>query len=218
MVWSALLSEEIEKFDWEIGEAVTTLCKDPRKLSEANARLLIETHSEVLSWAYHGTTLTVALINNTQEDLWVANVGDSTVGESADCHFASFRLIVSVQCKHYPVRTPMVPKAGKDYWNCTLQPHLPNISGYQWAILLLRAIFFCVINCSEHWAWCEVCTDFPFTIVIHTFWSTRSYWRLLAQASQLILSSTFLIIANHSLWSLHSWYNQAQQDTTIPHC
>jgi pyruvate dehydrogenase phosphatase len=128
---SALLSEEIEKFDREIGEAVTTLCKDLRKLSEANAQLLIKTHSEVLSRAYHGTTLTVAQIDNTQEDLWVANVGDSTVGESADCHFASFRLIVSLQCKGYPVRTPMVPEVGKDYWNCTLQPHLPNISGYQ---------------------------------------------------------------------------------------
>jgi serine/threonine protein phosphatase PrpC len=132
---SALLNE-IEKFDREIGEAVTALCKDPRKVTEANARLLIETHSEVLSRAYHGTTLTVALINNTQEDLWVANIGDSTVGASADCHFASLRLITSVhdhvkQCKRCPVRTPMVPEAGKDYWNCTLQPHLPNISGYQ---------------------------------------------------------------------------------------
>jgi len=78
---SALLSEEIEKFDREIGKAVTALCKDPRKLTEAQARLLIEKHAETLSRAYHGTTLTIALTNLTREDLWVAGVGDSTVGE-----------------------------------------------------------------------------------------------------------------------------------------
>ena len=78
---SALLSEEIERFDREIGEAVTILCKDPRKLTGAQARLLIEKHAETLSRAYHGTTLTVALINLTREGLWVAGVGDSTVCE-----------------------------------------------------------------------------------------------------------------------------------------
>jgi pyruvate dehydrogenase phosphatase len=78
---SALISEEIERFDREIGEAVTILCKDPRKLTEAQARLLIEKHAETLSRAYHGTTLTVALINLTREGLWVAGVGDSTVCE-----------------------------------------------------------------------------------------------------------------------------------------
>ncbi|KIM75627.1 hypothetical protein PILCRDRAFT_13408 [Piloderma croceum F 1598] len=79
---SALLSEEIERFDREIGEAVTTLCKDPRKLMEAQARLLVEKHAETLSRAYHGTTLTFALINLTREGLWVAWVGDLTVSLS----------------------------------------------------------------------------------------------------------------------------------------
>jgi pyruvate dehydrogenase phosphatase len=78
---SALLSDEIERFDREIGEAVTALCKDPRMLTEAQARLLVEKHAETLSRAYHGTTLTVALTNITREALWVAGVGDSTVCE-----------------------------------------------------------------------------------------------------------------------------------------
>ena len=78
---SALLGEEIERLDKEIGEAVTALCKDPRKLTEAQARLMIEKHREALSRAYHGTTLTIALINRARESLWVAGVGDSTVGE-----------------------------------------------------------------------------------------------------------------------------------------
>ena len=110
---SALLSEEIEKFDRDIGEVVTALCKDPRKLTEANAQLLIETHSEVLGRAYHGTTLTVALINNTQEDLWVANIGDSTVGASADCHFASLRLITSVRVSAVLCELRWYPKRAK---------------------------------------------------------------------------------------------------------
>src|SRR5258708_38711626 len=63
----ALLGEEIERFDREIGEAVTAICKDPRKLTEAKARLLIEKNVEILSRAYHGTTLTVALTNLTRD-------------------------------------------------------------------------------------------------------------------------------------------------------
>jgi pyruvate dehydrogenase phosphatase len=78
---STLLVEEIEKFDREIGEAVLALCEKPTKLTERQARDLVQNHSEVLSRAYHGTTLTVALVNRTQEAMWLAGVGDSTVGE-----------------------------------------------------------------------------------------------------------------------------------------
>jgi pyruvate dehydrogenase phosphatase len=78
---SALLLEEIEKFDREIGEAVLALCKKPMKLTERQAQNLVQKHSEVLGRAYHGTTLTVALVNCTQEAMWLAGVGDSTVGE-----------------------------------------------------------------------------------------------------------------------------------------
>ena len=78
---SALLLEEIETFDREIGEAVIALCKKPKKLTEGQARDIVEKHSEVLGRAYHGTTLALALVNRTREDLWVAGVGDSTVGE-----------------------------------------------------------------------------------------------------------------------------------------
>jgi pyruvate dehydrogenase phosphatase len=76
-----LLVEEIEKFDREIGEAVLALCKKPTKLTERQAQDLVQKHSEVLSRAYHGTTLTVALVNRTQKAMWLAGVGDSTVGK-----------------------------------------------------------------------------------------------------------------------------------------
>ena len=78
---SRLLHDEIEKFDRGIGEAVLALCKKPKKLTEAQARDLIQAHSEVLSRAYHGTTLTIALVNRAQDAMWLAGVGDSTVGE-----------------------------------------------------------------------------------------------------------------------------------------
>ena len=76
-----LLLEEIETFYREISKAVIALCKKPNKLTKVQARDIVENHSEVLGRAYHGTTLTLALANHTQEDLWLAGVGDSTVGE-----------------------------------------------------------------------------------------------------------------------------------------
>jgi pyruvate dehydrogenase phosphatase len=102
---STLLSEEIEKFDREIGEAVIALCnfKKPMKLTEAQARDLVQKHSEVLSRAYHGTTITIALLNRTQEAVWLAGVGDSTVGEYKQIGFPElahniFRTLSAISC------------------------------------------------------------------------------------------------------------------------
>ena len=100
---STLLSEEIEKFDREIGEAVIALCKKPTKLTEAQARDLVRKHSEVLSRAYHGTTITIALLNRTQETVWLAGVGDSTVGEYEYIEFSEsahkiFQTLPAISC------------------------------------------------------------------------------------------------------------------------
>jgi pyruvate dehydrogenase phosphatase len=78
---SALLSKEIENFDRDIGEAVKRRCRKPQDLTGDQAHLLIQQHSDILSRAYHGTTLIAALVNRTQESLWVAGVGDSTAGK-----------------------------------------------------------------------------------------------------------------------------------------
>jgi pyruvate dehydrogenase phosphatase len=100
---STLLSEQIEKFDREIGEAVIALCKKPTKLTEAQARDLVQKHSEVLSRAYHGTTITIVLLNRTQEAVWLAGVGDSTVGEYQQIEFSEsahniFRTLPAISC------------------------------------------------------------------------------------------------------------------------
>ncbi|KIM71604.1 hypothetical protein PILCRDRAFT_16908 [Piloderma croceum F 1598] len=44
-----------------------------------------------------------------------------------------------------------------------------------------------------------------------------SHRRLLVEVSQFLLDSTFLILADHSLFFLHFWYNQVQQDASICH-
>jgi hypothetical protein len=87
--------EEIEKFGKEIGEAVIALCKDPRKLIEARGRDLIRQHSEVFCNAYHGTTLSITLVNRTQEAMWLAGVGDSTVLEYEHVDYPDFDFLTS---------------------------------------------------------------------------------------------------------------------------
>jgi pyruvate dehydrogenase phosphatase len=48
---SAFLLEEIEKFNRQIGEAVIAICKKPKRLTEGQARELVQKHLEVLSRA-----------------------------------------------------------------------------------------------------------------------------------------------------------------------
>ena len=131
---SALLRDEIEKFDKEIGEAVIALCKKPKKLSEAEARDLVEKHSEVLSRAYHGTTLTLALVNRAQEAMWLAGVGDSTVGEWDWIGLPGFDSQLPMHfkhCQHFHALILTVCEAESDYWTYTLRPRRVNISEYQ---------------------------------------------------------------------------------------
>jgi hypothetical protein len=84
---SALLRQEVMTFDREIGEAVKRICPNPRGVKESKARGLVAQHREILGRAYYGTTLTIALINRTENDMWVAGVGDSTVGQYEQIQF-----------------------------------------------------------------------------------------------------------------------------------
>lgn len=114
----ALLLEEIEKFDRQIGEAVIALCKKPKKITEGQARELVQKHSEVLSRAYHGTTLTIALVNRSQEAMWLAGVGDSTVGKCGLIKLLIFDLSPPTHFGYHQLfhaRMLTVREVGKDY-------------------------------------------------------------------------------------------------------
>ncbi|KAI0359999.1 protein serine/threonine phosphatase 2C [Trametes cingulata] len=79
---TVLLKREIEAFDEAIGGALQSICPKPEQLTEEEARRLIEDHGDVVSRAFEGTTLALALINVDQRFMWAAGVGDSTVGLS----------------------------------------------------------------------------------------------------------------------------------------
>ncbi|PBK90488.1 hypothetical protein ARMGADRAFT_1054450 [Armillaria gallica] len=72
--------KRIYYFDKEIGDAVKELCPDPSLLDDEQARNLIDAHREVFQRAYCGSTLAVALLDNERNHLWIAGLGDSTVG------------------------------------------------------------------------------------------------------------------------------------------
>ncbi|KAK0481148.1 protein serine/threonine phosphatase 2C [Armillaria luteobubalina] len=71
---------QIYYFDKEISNAVKELCPDPSLLDDEQAHDLVDAHRDVFERAYHGSTLAVALVDNEHNDLWVAGLGDSTVG------------------------------------------------------------------------------------------------------------------------------------------
>ncbi|KAK0209516.1 protein serine/threonine phosphatase 2C [Armillaria fumosa] len=75
-----ILVRQIYYFDKEIGDAVRELCPDPSLLDDEQARNLVDTHKDVFERAYCGSTLAVALVDNEHNDLWIAGLGDSTVG------------------------------------------------------------------------------------------------------------------------------------------
>ena len=81
-----MLETEIKTFDKSIGQAVKKLCPNPAGLEEAQARALVEEHSEVLQRAWSGTTLAACLVNITHRFMWAFGVGDSTVGERESFH------------------------------------------------------------------------------------------------------------------------------------
>ena len=78
---SVMLREVIEKYDRSIGEAVKSVCRKPRRLTEEAVRTLIDEHLEILQRAYSGTTLSAVLVNISERLMWAVGVGDSTVGE-----------------------------------------------------------------------------------------------------------------------------------------
>ncbi|KAL1949344.1 hypothetical protein VTO73DRAFT_8225 [Trametes versicolor] len=80
--FTAILKEQIEHFDREIGETLQQLCPTPEKLTEEQARHLIERHKEAIDCAFEGTTLALALVNVDQRFMWAAGLGDSTVALS----------------------------------------------------------------------------------------------------------------------------------------
>ncbi|PBK90489.1 hypothetical protein ARMGADRAFT_1082741 [Armillaria gallica] len=72
-----LLFWRIYYLDREIGISVQNLCPDPSLLDE-EARALVDANIVFLR-AFSGTTLAVALLDEEQDNLWVAGLGDSTV-------------------------------------------------------------------------------------------------------------------------------------------
>lgn len=75
-----ILCRQIYYFDKEIGDAVKELCPDPSMLDDEQARNLIDAHRFVFQRAYCGSTLAVALLDNERNHLWIAGLGDYTVG------------------------------------------------------------------------------------------------------------------------------------------
>ncbi|OJT03704.1 hypothetical protein TRAPUB_5631 [Trametes pubescens] len=78
---TVLLKDEIEMLEKRIGTAVREVCPRPERLTEEQARRLIEEHHDILLRAFSGTTLVFALINVDQHFMWAAGVGDSSIGE-----------------------------------------------------------------------------------------------------------------------------------------
>ncbi|KAK0488225.1 hypothetical protein EDD18DRAFT_1081753, partial [Armillaria luteobubalina] len=75
-----LLRQKIEDFDENIGDAVLNLCSDPSALSYPDAQDLVDANRDVFQRAFSGSTLALALIDEERNNMWVAGLGDSTVG------------------------------------------------------------------------------------------------------------------------------------------
>ncbi|KAG7445558.1 uncharacterized protein BT62DRAFT_896431, partial [Guyanagaster necrorhizus] len=65
--------------DEEIGNAVKNLCSDPFTLNYLQAVALINANKPIFQRAFSGSMLSLALINEEQENMWLAGLGDSTV-------------------------------------------------------------------------------------------------------------------------------------------
>ncbi|KAI0360000.1 protein serine/threonine phosphatase 2C [Trametes cingulata] len=79
---TALLSQEITRFDNAIGEALVKICPQPSELTEEQAKHFIERHKDIVERAFSGTTLAFALVNVPGRFMWAAGVGDSSIGLS----------------------------------------------------------------------------------------------------------------------------------------
>ncbi|KAK0209515.1 hypothetical protein IW262DRAFT_1443026 [Armillaria fumosa] len=74
-----LLFWQIHYFDTEIGDAVLKLCPDPSLLDDDEAQALVDANKDIFQRTFSGTTLSVALLDEERDNLWVAGLGDSTV-------------------------------------------------------------------------------------------------------------------------------------------
>ncbi|KAK0479425.1 protein serine/threonine phosphatase 2C [Armillaria luteobubalina] len=74
-----LLFWQIHYFDMEIGDAVLKLCPDPSLLDDEEAQALVDANKDIFQRAFSGTTLSVAVLDEEQDNLWVAGLGDSTI-------------------------------------------------------------------------------------------------------------------------------------------
>ncbi|KAJ7497505.1 protein serine/threonine phosphatase 2C [Mycena latifolia] len=79
---SDMLSQQINRFDRDIGQAVRNLCDNPDELDATAAQTIVDANFEVLARAHYGSTLAAALIDENGTKIWVASVGDSTAGIS----------------------------------------------------------------------------------------------------------------------------------------
>ncbi|KAG7439669.1 protein serine/threonine phosphatase 2C [Guyanagaster necrorhizus] len=75
-----ILSRQIYYFDKGLGDAIKELCPDPSLLDDEQARNLVNANKDVFQRALSGSTLAIALLDNERNHLWVAGLGDSTVG------------------------------------------------------------------------------------------------------------------------------------------
>ncbi|KAK0481147.1 hypothetical protein EDD18DRAFT_1363249 [Armillaria luteobubalina] len=63
----------------EIGDAVLKLCPDPSLLNDEETQALVDTNKDIFQRAFSGTTLSVALLDEEQDNLWVAGLSDLTI-------------------------------------------------------------------------------------------------------------------------------------------
>lgn len=56
----------------EIGDAIKNPCPDPSSLDDEQAQALVDADQDIFLRAFSGTTLSVALLYEEQDNVWVA--------------------------------------------------------------------------------------------------------------------------------------------------
>ena len=82
---ASMLTEVIQTFDAQLGQAVQDICPRPEDLTSEKRQALIEEHRETILSAFNATTLSGALLNVTHGLMWAIGVGDSTIGMLGFC-------------------------------------------------------------------------------------------------------------------------------------
>ncbi|KZV70268.1 protein serine/threonine phosphatase 2C [Peniophora sp. CONT] len=76
---ASLLTNEVEKFDASLGDAVKAICADPAALTEEEGKAVAKDNVDIIQRAQHGTTVAVAIVNPAAQLLWSVGLGDSVV-------------------------------------------------------------------------------------------------------------------------------------------